>query len=248
MKEFATRHVVLDKERTGWQQVMFIGGHTDDDAMFRLTSSLAKQKIGVTIATLTNSDARDPNRLDPDQLVETRWNEALRSGRIGGVAQVKRLEAPDGRLRLYKSEAMVFTGDLIDEINPIAAVTLHAEDQHTDHSTSHEVTLAVAGKLLPVYSTDTINGLGLGGRPLTPDLYIPLTEEIEAIERQNYLANASQVTDLPPDEMVDVANVIDMTRRRGRERDEDYAAVLFEVKNTEAENPLAEILVYSRVA
>lgn len=247
MKEFGTRHAVLDKERTGWQQVMFVGGHTDDDAMFRLTSSLAEQNIGVTIATLTNSGARDPKRLDPDQLADTRWNEAMRAGRIGGVAQVKRLEAPDGKLRFYKSEAIAFISNLIDETTPMAVVTLHAEDTHTDHNTAHHVTLAVAGKL-PVYSTDTINGQGLGGRLLTPDIYIPLTKEIESIERQNYLANTSQVTDLPSDEMVDVDNVMDMTRRRGRERGTDYAAVLFEVKNTEKENPLADILVYSRVA
>ncbi len=244
--EFSTRRQTLHPERTKWPQVMFLGAHTDDDAMFRLTNKLAEQKIGVTIATLTNSDARNISGFTHEQLAGERWKEAITSGVIGGVAEVRRLEVYDGLLHKYPRSGIAFAGEIIDEIQPIALVTLHPEDQHSDHRTAYDVGVAVAGNKTPLYTTDTVNGRDRKDHPLQPQLYIPLTEEIEEIERQTYLANRTQVTNLPSDEMVDVENVLSMTQRRGKESDTPLAAVLFKTGNT-LENPIEEILLYSNV-
>src|SRR5260221_61702 len=101
MKEFATRHIVLDEEKRAWPQVLFLGAHTDDDAMFRLTVLLNEYGIGVTIATLTNSDARNLPLYTPEELAEKRWKEVKASGKEGGVTEVWRLESPDGKLHAF---------------------------------------------------------------------------------------------------------------------------------------------------
>lgn len=247
MKEFAIRQEVLNLERAALPQVLFVGGHTDDDAMFRLTNALANRNIGVTIATLTDSGARDLSKYTREELPDVRWGESIRSGKVGGVARVTRLESPDGKLQQHRQEGLAFVRDITEEIAPIAIVTLNRKDPHRDHSMTHEIGLAAAGRHTPLYSTDTIAGFDRYGKRLQPDLYIPLTEEIEQIEKRTYLENTSQVTDLPLDEMAEVQRVLDMTARRGREIGQAHSAVLFEAKNT-SENPLAEILLFQRAA
>ncbi|MGI8419889.1 MAG: PIG-L deacetylase family protein [Candidatus Levyibacteriota bacterium] len=241
MKEFARRQKVIREDRRNWDQAVLIGGHTDDDAMFRLTNTLARQKIGVTILTLTNSDARNLPNYEPEQLAKVRWEEASASGVVAGITEVRRIEIPDGRLYQFPRQARDFVGNAIDEIRPIAIVTLHPRDPHTDHRATYRVGAEIAGKGLAHYTTDTITGLDLNGKPLQPDLYIPLTEEIEAIEEKSYMANSSQVEDLPPEEIVDVINVISMTARRGKDKGIPYAAVLFRANNT-PHAPLESIL------
>ncbi|MGH7203613.1 MAG: PIG-L deacetylase family protein [Candidatus Levyibacteriota bacterium] len=241
MKEFARRQEVIREDRRTWQQVAFVGGHTDDDAMFRLTNTLAQQNIGVTILTLTNSDARNLPNYEPEQLAKERWEEAIISGDIAGITEVRRIEIPDGKLSQFPQQAREFVGNAIDEIEPIALVTLHLGDPHTDHRETYSVGSSIAGRRLAHYTTDTITGLDLNGRVLHPDLYIPLTEEVEAIEQQTYIANSSQVENLPPEEKVDVDNVIYMTARRGKERKLPYAAVLYRANNSSG-TPLESIL------
>lgn len=250
MKEFATRHAVLNTERTQWKQVLFKGAHTDDEVMFRLTNLLAKHKIGVTIATGTDSGGRDLPLYTREEQPEVRWEEALRSGAVSGVAQVRRKEAPDGRYREFKQEGMTFLRDTVDEIKPLAIVSMHSGDEHPDHRAAYDISRTVAENKIPFYSTDTITGFDRFGRPLQPSLYIPLTEEIEEIERQAFRENSSQFYGIPEEDIPDRDNVISMTERRAKDLNQegiDYAAVLFEANNTKT-SPLREILVYANAA
>ena len=240
MKEYEVRRAVINPDKQKLPQVMFLGGHTDDDAMFKLTAELGKRNIGVTIATLTNSDGRDLPRYQPEELAEVRWGEAITSGMTGGITEVRRIEIPDGRLKYNMEEGLSFAGNIIDEIKPIAIVTPHVLDPHIDHEMAYFVGEAVAGFRTPHYMTDTITGFSREGELLVPDFIIPISEESAQKEIDIYLANASQVEDIPEVEMADVQKVIAMTERHGQTINTKHAAALNSRWNTK-ENPLFEI-------
>ncbi len=240
MKEFEIRSKVINSEKKKLPQVMFLGGHTDDDAMFKLSTELGKRNIGVTIATLTNSDGRNLPQYQPEELAQVRWDEAISSAQMGGITEVRRIEIQDGHLENYLQEGISFAGDLVDEVNPIAVVTPHALDPHKDHESAYRIGSAIVGVRTPHYMTDTITGFSRHGKLLTPDFYIPISEDSAQAEKAIYLANTSQVTDLPDDEMADVVAVLEMTERRGKTINVPHAAVLFEV-NVQKSNPLYEL-------
>ncbi len=228
MREFEIRQAIITPEKTDRPQFLFLGAHTDDDAMMKLTAVLDEEGFGLTIGTMTNSANYD------EDLIDTRWDEALRSGRVGGITAVHRMEAEDGSLRNYKDSGIWFAGNLIDDIEPVAIITPHSLDPHSDHEAAFQIGKAVAGDRTPHYTTDTIYGVGKDGSILVPDLYIPLSSRKAAFETAIYEANTSQMVDSQ-----DVREVKRMTRRRGSEVGIDHAAVIFEARVKT--NPLREI-------
>ena len=101
---------------------------------------------------------------------------------------------------------------------------------------------------------DTINGFGTQDIPLDSNLFVPLTSHEAIRERQIYLSYISQVTDLPDNEMRDVFNVLNTTRRRGTQLRRitgnsayKHAAVIFKPVNSKA-HPLGKILPFVDVS
>ncbi len=234
MREFEVRKAVINPNKRTRPQFLFLGAHTDDDAMAKLTAVLDQRGFGMTIGTMTDSA-----KYDNEDLVIPRWHEAIASGKIGGITEVHRLESPDGRLTRNKETGIWFAGNLIDDINPVAIITPHRLDPHPDHEAAFTIGRVVAGKRTPHYTTDTIYGVGKDGTLLVPDIYIELTEEQAKKERDIYLANDTQVDGLSEEEMWDVEAVLRMTERRGEERGFDNAAVAYE-EQVIYENPIRD--------
>lgn len=242
MKEFETRQFVLDKEKITWPQIVFWGAHIDDDAMFGLIGSLEEVGIGVTIATLTNSDARGLTNYTPEELRERRWEvEAKAAGEEAHVAEIRMLAAPDSKLHLYEQDGKRFVHNVIEDIDPIAHVTTNSNDTHSDHAAAARIVRSVVGTRKNISMTDTITGLSKTGTVLLPDYFFPLTEVLADRRIRTYRKNTSQVTNIPPEQMRDVQRVIKMTERRGREIGVPHAAVLFDTRNTNS-NPIREFV------
>lgn len=235
MREFEVRRAIITPEKKDRPQFLFLGAHTDDDAMARLTAVLDDKGYGMTIGTMTDSA-----KYNTEDLIVPRWKEALTSGKVGGITEVRRMEAPDGSLTWHKDSGIWFAGELIDDIDPLAIITPHPLDPHRDHKAVYDIGAAVAGRRTPHYTTDTIYGVGKDGTKLVPDIYIQLTEEQAEKERNIYLANESQVTGLPEAEMWDVEAVLRMTQRRGEEKGFKESAVVFEAQ-VQQTNPIRDI-------
>lgn len=229
MREFEVKQAIIHPDKKDRPQFLFLGAHTDDDAMGKLTSVLDEGGFGLTIGTLTDSSNYDYD------LSNIRWQEAIDSGIKGGITEVHRMEAPDGSLRHYTDSGIWFAGNLIDEVEPVGIITPHEQDPHPDHETVFKIGKAVAGQRTPHYTTDTIYGIGKDGSRLNPDMYMELSPAQVAHENTIYLANRSQIV---PSK--DVKEVFNMTRRRGKEIGVKHAAVAFEAR-TVSENPLRDV-------
>lgn len=229
MREFEVRQAMITPRKVDHQQFLFLGGHTDDDAMAKLTAVLNANGYGLSIGTMTDSANYDP------MMPSIRWDEQIAAGEVGEVTEVRRMESPDGSLKHHIKQGIRFAGNFVDDIQPIAIITPHPLDTHPDHVAAFQIGKAVAAGRMTHYTTDTIYGIGRDRSLLVPDLYIPLSPTQAAFENTIYEANKSQMTDSP-----DVQAVKDMAQRRGREVGVDYAAVVFE-KTIVHNSPIRDI-------
>lgn len=243
MKEFGTRHHEFRRtRRTSAHRVVVVEAHNDDAKMANIESTLAKKGVHVTRITLTDGGGRNLP-LYGSNLPDVRWKEGIVSGDITHIADTHRIDTPDGSLSRHIAVATDFAREYT--AGATAIIAPHPEDEHADHRAAYEVAMRLGENTTPVYAMDTISGLSRTGELLVPELYIPLSRRAARREIRSYRAHASQTRDLPHGEIGAVFDVIAMTKRRGRERDIEHAAVLFSAHNTE-KSPLEEILVYQR--
>jgi LmbE family N-acetylglucosaminyl deacetylase len=234
-------HEVINKRKLALPQVVVVGAHTDDDAMFNLTTDLGKRGYGVTIATLTNSDNRKLPGIEPEELIDIRWTEAINSGRRAGITQVLRARnIGDGRLLHNHQEGIAFLSEIVLSNDVMAVVTPNESDPHIDHLHAAILGEKIAGNSTPLYQTDTISGKGRNNELLTPSFYVPISHRTAHEENLIYLENTSQVTNLPAKEMRDVAMVLDMTRRSGKKIGVPRAAAIYDMRNART-SPFVEI-------
>lgn len=228
-------HVVTNPDKLfASKKGVVVEAHADDKAMGVDVGAL-------TIVTLTNGAARNVANYTPEQLRIQRINEGIRSVEIMGGTQIYYGDLPDGELLHYQKDARIFLSEVVEKTQPDFLIAPHPDDPHVDHAIAAEVTKAVAEDVIPIYFMDTITGNDKNGQQIVPTHYIPLSQR--AIRKRNraYLANESQVTNLPPHELRDVHAVLRMPRRRGREIGEKFAGVLVH-HNPSLGDPVEEIL------
>ena len=101
--------------------------------------------------------------------------------------------------------------------------------------------IKLSNKEIPIYYMDTITGCDKDGNELVPTHYLPLTRREVRRRRKSYLANKSQVEDLPTGELNDVFDVLAMPKRRGKDIGVRFAAAAIFEPAENGLDPLVDI-------
>lgn len=240
-------HTVLNQEALLRPiQIGIIEAHRDDAAMTGgFAEALADHPdVGISVFTLTDGAARNHRQYSSETMRLARRTEGPRSVAIMRGAQLICADIPgDGRLgeEVYRKEGEDFLEQVLDDVTPDFLIIPNLGDTHWDHRAAAEITQVVTEGKIPLYFMDTTNGTDRNGNPIYPTHAIPLEEKFVTRRRDSFMANTSQVTDLPHDEMGAVFDVLGMPGRRGRENGGGYAGVLvFDAKNS-PRDPIAEL-------
>lgn len=234
-------HVITNHEKLSMPvKGIIVEAHFDDKAMAMIEASLS-QRVGLTVAGLTDGAARDLPEFSPQALRLIRRKEHIESVRVLGGAQALGADLPDGLLAECIDEGITFLDTIVRSEKPDFLIAPHPQDPHPDHRAAAEITKIVGNGEIAIYYMDTITGRDKDGERISPTHYFPLIQRDVRRRKKSYLANTSQVRNLPTGEINAVFDVLAMPKRRGSDIGVRFAgAVTFEPPNDRSD-PLREI-------
>jgi LmbE family N-acetylglucosaminyl deacetylase len=242
MPEKGSYHIINEKKLLAEKKAIIVEAHPDDAALAEgLDVKLARQGVGIVIVTFTDGGARfGPG--NNEQLIAKRRKESIESARVSHAGMVINLGYPDGELSNVEPHAIETFSQIVSEINPDFVISPHEFDDHLDHASAYKIAKKAVNGSLPLYAMDTITRKTSFGQPVVPTHYFPLSQEEKQIRDNAYLAHESQVTNLPPEEMQAVHDVLDLPQKRGKELRVPYAGIVVKDASGNGNDPLGEIL------
>ncbi len=234
-------HIVTNQDRlTASVKGLVAEAHVDDITMAMIAGCLAQRNVGLTIATSTDSAARDLLNYTKETLRLKRRKEAFQQAKIIDAAEIHLADLPDAELANYQAEGVQFLSQIIASTKPDFIIAPHPLDPHPDHRAAAEIVKITANDI-PVYYMDTITGRDMNGKRVSPSHFVPMTRNDVRRRRRVYFTNESQVKDLPDDEMKDVFDVLRMPQRRGKDIGVPFAGALVFDQSRCTSDPLVDI-------
>ena len=221
---------ILDeaKLKSGRKKGLVIEAHPDDTALGEgIIERLSATEVSFTCVTLTDGGDRRIPGYTRETLVHARKEESKKSLDISGFGDVYHAGLPDGRLAVYTQEGARILNNILQNKQPDFIIVPHLQDPHKDHAAVGEIALDVAGKEIPIYCMDTPTRKSHDDTPLPISHMFALSRENVARRNDAYLTHQSQVTNLPPEEMRDVASVLRLPQERGIQFGLSQAGVLY---------------------